>query len=281
MTKLTQYQKLDITPAVGGKSLLHNELGKLKLPPKPKDKVLPPREFDDKPIMIKAKKVEPADDDKFLPPKANFAHVGNIDHAWYDDVGVVDNNKTVDIDAVQGIDPLNIAASTIKSLFNKKLEELREKSLASLNTVTNVEEFEDCKGSVFGRGGLFSQILGQVKDVPAEEQAVINELINNYFESLGFEFDAKYYELTSEEEEEPTEDEGDVQDESSEPNITLPELEEGQLMIIVDGQKQIILDSEEEARVMLSRLMLGNNIEVDRIRLLKRLSVDFGVLIKS
>jgi hypothetical protein len=298
MAKQTQYQKLDVVPAEGGKSLLHNEFGMLKVRPEAKVKMPPPKEFSDKPVLIKAKRVEPADDDKFLPPKANFAHVGNLDHTWYNDVNI-DNNETVDIEAVQGIDPLqadNVGIASLKSFFNKKILEIKEAALGSLKTVQTIEDFEDCSARVFGDGGLFSQVFVKMGNMKPEERVIVGGFVNDQFQDLKFSFDAKYYELASLEEEEPSEDpeedefaEDDV-DESldgeseiteSSGHISMADLEEGQYLVIVDGLKQMVVESEEEVRVMLSRLLLGNNIEIGRIRVLKRVSIDFGVLIKG
>lgn len=299
MAKQTQYQKLDVVPAEGGKSLLHNEFGMLKVRPEPKVKMPPPKEFSDKPVLIKAKRVEPAeDDDKFLPPRANFAHVGNLDHAWYNDVKT-DNNEIVDIEAVQGIDPLqvdNVEVASLKSFFNKKILEIKTAALKSLNTVQTIEDFDDCKARVFGDEGLFSQIFVKMGDMKPEDRVIIGGVVNDQYQALKFEFDAKYYELASLEEEEPSEDpdedefaeddvdeslDGEVDNTESSGHISMADLEEGQYLVIVDGLKQMVVDSEEEVRVMLSRLLLGNNIEIGRIRVLKRVSIDFGVLIKG
>jgi len=123
-----EHDRLGIEPTVAGVSHLHDENGIPKAPPRPKSPQPPPPPFSNEPEHIRAS--VPQQPPPLPPAQARGpnlgqmpAHVGvHEETMWFDDkvVGsgqrpppqVIDNNKDVDTDALQGYNPLNPSEST-------------------------------------------------------------------------------------------------------------------------------------------------------------------------
>jgi len=121
-----EHERLGIEPAVAGVSYLHDENGISKAPPYPRNPQPPPPPFSNEPEHVRA--LDPQQQQPNLPPvqarRPNIsqmpAHVGvHEETMWFDDKVVgsgqqrfIDNNKDVNIDALQGYNPLNPSEST-------------------------------------------------------------------------------------------------------------------------------------------------------------------------
>lgn len=338
-----EYQRLDIEPKQGGKSLLHDDFGLPKVGSASKKEDVPEmEEVSNEPVRVRASvpdesKVQIAkggipqrgrpsraaeqsfteeEDDRFIPPKSNFVSVGQKEHTWYDDKvagpsEMVDNNaldpnapdeQLIDTNSLQGANPLadveNEEVSEIRKHFEQRLRYVHDGVLSQLEDVVNLEDLEQFKANVLGKGGVFAAVLRQFKKLPPQERRVVGELVNSVIDSLKLEFEAKEYEFLSEEDEDeefPPEvgeyEEGrNPEDEDTDANMDVgpaqPQtakvssaLGEGQYAVLVDDKLFTVVDSAQDARQVLSRLILGNNVDVERIQLIKRVPIDFGVVL--
>lgn len=278
--KIPEYMRLGIEPAEGGKSLLQNELGLPLIPKQPKKHELSKQEISNEPIMVKASQKN--DDDKFIPPMSNFVPNVGADATWYD---------KVDVGSLQGIDPLaelkNPKLSSYKKGLDKQLEIVKATALASLSEVETLKELDELRTSLFGKNGMFQPLVSGLKVLTDKnEQVVMSNLISDVYEELKFEFEAKSYSLEAEVAEEAEEAEEEVpqieQDDMVKKPVEASSFEEGCYAIILDNNPEpMVVKTQEEARILLSRLILGNNIEISRLKLIKRLPIDFGVLIRE
>jgi hypothetical protein len=333
-----EYQRLDIEPREGGKSLLHDDFGLPKVGPAPSRGDIPQmREVSNKPVSIKAsvpdesrvqiakggipQKGRPSraaeqtftkeEDDGFIPPKNNFVNVGQTEHAWYDEKvagpsEMVDNNaldsnapdeQLIDTDSLQGTNPLadieQEELSEIRKQFEQRLQYIQDGVLSQLEDVVNLEDLEQFKANILGKSGVISTVLKQFKKLDSQDRQVVGELVNSVIDTLRLEFEAKEYEFLSDEEEDEDEESehGDFpEEEDSNENLDVgprqPQtakvsaaLAEGQYAVLVDDKLFTVVDSAQEARQVLSRLILGNNVDVERIQLIKRIPIDFGVVL--
>jgi hypothetical protein len=116
------------------------------------------------------------------------------------------------------------------------------------------------------------------------EQIVMSNLISDVYEELKFECEAKSYSFDEEEEEEvenePVQEKDEMKKETDKHDQF--SFNEGCYAIILDNNPTpMVVNTQEEARILLSRLILGNNIDISRLQLIKRLPIDFGVLIRE
>lgn len=352
------HQQMDIDPAEGGRSLLHDEHGMPRVTPAPKQESPPLKELPNIPISIKAsvpaqpqiargvpKKGQPSpaaqqvlqsdEDDGFIPPKNNFVNVGQTEHVWYDEKvagpsevkqEIIDNNKEVDVEKLQGLDPMadvqSSEVSEVRKQFEKRLNYIYNSVLTQLEDVVDLDQLDQFKSNVLGKNGVFVAVLKQFKKLPPEERQAVGELINSFIDNLKLEFEAKENEfliLTDEEGDEEFDGEGydelvnemieapakvveklnkdqrtqGAPEPRSEPEAEDPgdreedpppakvsaTLSEGQYGVLVDDKLFVVVDSNQDARNVLSRLILGNNVAVERIQLIKRIPIDFGVVL--
>ncbi len=343
-----EYQRLDLEPKEGGRSLLHDEFGLPKVSPTPTNKGDIPimKDIPNEPVSIKAsqpvaqvsnslpKRGVPSVlaqqsfvNDGFFPPKNNFVSVGQVESAWATkevtglpdttntNTSMVDNNwpesssdedgeiVAKQIEKLQGMNPLadleNSNVSAARKHFEHRLQHILSEVIEKLHVVDSVDELTDFKANVLGKSGVLSVVLRQFAQVPPAERQVIGESINNVIDQLKLEFEAKEYELTSDEgeyeEDEPTEEdwaEHDSQNEEEETSQNEEEpqsqqgtakissaLEEGQFAILIDDKLFTTVNDTQEARKVLTRLILGNNVPVENIQLIKRVPIDFGVIL--
>jgi hypothetical protein len=327
-TRQPEYQRLDIEPKVGGQPLLHDEFGFPKVGSEKRRNIPSTREISGEPVVVKASpatstnptkptfrkqiKKSADDDDKFIPPKNNFVSVGNVEHAWYDDkvTGIIDNNEEVDIEKLQGINPLadmkNPKTAESIKFFTKRLQHVKSLVVAELSEITDLQELKNLRENTFGPKGIFTDIVKQL-DTLKVDKVVIGELVSNMYSELDLEIGGKEFELTSEAEEDsqitewpeemaqivrPPPDEDDDEDEeevqeedqsdseevAAEPACPAA-IPEGHYAVIVDGKLVNIEEDAGTVRDFISDLLLNENLEIDRIQLIKRIKIDFGIIL--
>lgn len=307
--KQPEHKRLDIEPKIGGASLIND-------PKKPKvDRVsLDDKEIEKDPILIKASKPEeavfkkstigsvPDVDDGFIPPKTNFVSVGNVDHAWYDDKVTGLPEEEIDVESLQGLNPLAEASDQqIKKsveFFDKRLAYVKSFVATELLEVSSLEELKDLKSKVFGKKGMFTDILKLVSKAQPNERLVVGELINSVYSELQLEFEGKNFELTEvdENEEEWPEDMAIIEKEESTKKDSVEEgpseeikeesvdesadtIPEEHYAIILNGDLFDVVDNVKSARYIISDLILNNNVDIQNIQLLKRIKIDFGIIL--
>jgi hypothetical protein len=316
-----EYKRLDIEPKMGGQSLFHDEFGLPKsATPKKKD-ILPINEISNMPILMKASQpsenitfkksqvskisIGEVEDDKFIPPKSNFVSIGHVEHAWYDDkaAGIsVDNNDHVDVESLQGLNPL---VKNVKSLefFTKRLAYITNFTINELIEVDSLEGLSELKTKIFGKHGLFTELLKQVGDVEPNYREKIGVLINKTYSDIQLEIQGKSIELETEAEDDEenlewpedmavitkpddenqneSEDEEVVEEDEDNSNVESKDssIPEGWYAVIVDGKLLEVVESIEIARDCISQLILNDNIALDNIQLIKRIKIDFGIIL--
>jgi hypothetical protein len=344
-TRQPEYQRLDIEPKVGGHSLLHDEFGMPKVSGGQRRNIPEMKEISGDPVVIKASKpgkiknrgyltlkedgnhvkvpsfsgsnIAPDDEeDNFIPPKSNFVAVGHVEHAWYDDKvagpSTVDNNENVDIEKLQGLNPLadveNAKIAKSVEFFRKRLSYVKSFTITELVEVNDEQELSDLKVKIFGQKGIFTDILKQLGSLKEVDRPVIGELVNQVYSELQLEIEGKAYELESEaaeanevtewpedmatitrdedeededetpDEETDEENEADDEESSNSPSDS-PTVPEGHYAIIVDGKLLDVSESSEKARNFISHLLLNENLSLDSIQLIKRIKIDFGIIL--
>jgi len=319
-----EYQRLDLEPKEGGRSLLHDEFGIPKVSPTPKNKGDIPvmEDIPNEPVQVKAslpsqnvkvptgipKKGSPlpsvGDDDGFFPPRANFVAVGQKEHTWYapevtgpsrkkesvDDV-IIDNNDEVDVESLQGADPFadlkTEEGSEIRQKFERILSMIEEDALASIYSAPSLDDLDEVRSKIFGKSSDLTTLLKEFKNIPTEERRVVGEIVNYAVENIKLEIQAKKdsLEIEDESEEEFTSSEdrssSDDNDKGYYPTQTakISSLQEGFFAILVDDKLYSTAQDAISARDILSKLILGNNIEVTRVQVIKRVPIDFGIIL--
>ena len=293
-TKQPEYQRLDIEPLVGGKSLLHEGgMPKVVIPKRNNIPLL--KEISGDPVLIKAYE-QNSDDDKFIPPKSNFVSVGHVDHSWYSDkvTGIQDNNEYVDIENLQGINPLAHITPAISNIA-KKLDHAKTLIIAELSQVNSTIELKNLKENIFGKNGIFTKIVLQSDS----SDNSIGELLSHVYDEINLDIQGKEYELskTKEEDEEDLgcekwpEDMAAIpyeqvqeKDEMYPDGIpkrfpTFPAIPEGNYGIIIDELLVGEAETLDEAHEAITDLLLTKNIDLNRVQLVKRIKIGFGVIL--
>lgn len=327
-----EYQRLDLEPNEGGKSLLHDEFGFPKVAPQNnKEDFLIMKEISNKPVAIKASEVKPPQlsggvpkkgmpsvssyqdfsEDGFIPPKNNFVSVGQVESAWATkevtglpdtnnsksqmvDNNWVDNLSQEDGDAVekhveslQGMNPLTDLESSVRKNFEHQLQVMLNEVVEELGMTDSLDDLAEVKSRILGKKGVLNDLLHQFSKIPGTERPRIGQLVNDCIDQLKLEFEAKEYELTSdaEEDEKIQEDwqqepiEEDVESEQPVTAKISSTLAAGEFAIFIDDKWFKTVSSVKEVREILSKLILGNNVPVENIQLIKRIPIDFGVIL--
>lgn len=284
---IPEYQRLDIEPAEGGKPLLLNDFGKPLISKEIKNKLKVPllKEITNEPIHCKAQpenNKKPIDNDGFVPPKSNFVSIGNTkDHVWYD-LPQSSKEYEIDIDALQGLDPLtsdiNAAMSEQIIATEKMLLDIKTNVIKQLSTIENLDNLKLLKINLFGKNSNFDKMLSYINTLQPKEKHVIGEMIANTMSILSLEIDAKEYEFITSKEETIEDEEIDDEEYNSTENISLLE---NDYSIYLDGENISVEQDINIIRKILSKLLLEDNIDISRIMLIKRIPIDFGVLIKD
>ena len=302
-----EYQRLDIEPKVGGGSLLHDEFGMPKTGPTQHKGDIPMMEsLPNEPIMMRSTKSEeislgarpqkflPVDEDKFIPPKSNFVSVGNVDTGWYNDkvVGpskMIDNNEVVDVEALQGVSPLAPSETSIKT-FEEMLKNIKNATHAGLLNVDDLNALSGLRAKILGKQGVFNRVLAKFNQVPPGEKAAIGSLISDVVSDLTLEFEAKEYEFISsgkdpEEAQAPYEEDEDEDFEEAEEMQTADlvwtckQLPPGSYTVFVGDDVIKTVGTVDEARKVIEELVLGEKAKLEDIQLIKKIAVDFGVIL--
>jgi hypothetical protein len=330
------WQSLGIEVPTGGVSLMVDEFGMPKIPPKPLDKQIPELiQLDNNPVNIKATNIENKRvqfikkgsmkntennpniaDDKFIPPKDNFVIVGGSeDHTWYDkrvtgiadDQQMVDNNEVIDVEKLQGINPLiEKAASDVvdefiqdefiqepvieKELKVKEILQRLDRSfraiVSKLKEVNDIEELHNIRKNIFSENGIFYTIVEAgnkyLDYLDKDKRQFFIAKIKDVFEATKLEFEAKELEFLSstdsnEEAEDPNEDEvsydqEEISDENTSNNLYI---------LYVDNKLYTSKASSDAIKDVLKNLLLKNEIDISRIMLLKKINIDFGIILEE
>lgn len=325
-----EYQRLDIEPREGGRSLLHDEHGLPKVSRASEKKAPLMREISNKPIPVKAvnkrgmpsKSAEQSADDGFLPPKSNFVSVGQTDHSWYDESvtgpseKMIDNNEEVDTESIQRVsavdvdknvygigksNPLNPSDTSVK--FQKRLRSVFSNIINEIETISSLKDLNDFVANIRSKNGILGSVIQSFENVPDDEKKVVGETVDQYFHQLNVELkskeqELKYLEEDSEESDETIDeydneqlaekqdlenlkdqvaDSYDEQSEDGEYQADLSNIEEGQFGIFVKQELFTTCDTEADARSILTKLVVENNVALSDVSVLKRLSIDFGI----
>jgi len=304
-TQLPEYKKRDIDPPMGGRSLLHDEHGipKVSANPKSKGDIPMMKEIPNEPVAVQASEVENSaqvsmgvprrgapvtseNEDKFFPPKSNFVNVGAVEQSWHSeevtgipDEPMIDNNDEVDVESMQGSfhnDLEDNETTQLKAEWSKRMDLVRANVIAELSRVSTYDEYEDLKSKVFGRSGVIARLAKQFKNIKASHRSIIGPLTNELVDSLSMEFQT----VESEFDDEPQmqEDHATPEDVAKAKSPAF-DLQEGQYCVIVRGVPVKVLNSKKEAQLVLSKILLGNNVDLKDVELITRVSIDFGVLI--
>jgi hypothetical protein len=295
-TAMPEWQRLDLEPKAAGKSLLHNELG-LPISPRINTRETVPliNELSAEPLFVKA-----LENDKFIPPKSNFVAVGQTDQEWIEksqieqsrkSPKIVDNNQVVDISSLQGIDPLNLriqddsSNSTVNEVL-QNLTELESIVISKICKVTNLTQLNDLYNSVFTSNGYFNYILQQVEQSNLTSNIRLNEAISDSKEKLLLELQAKKLEFLEPEQLEPI-DEEIFNEPEPEPELQPQTTESKEIIsdnvyiLYVDRIPFFTTASKDLILEKIYSLITKNNKELSDLMLVKRIPIDFGIILKD
>ena len=268
----TEYNRMGVDPAEAGKSLLHDDHGLPKVPRKPEEKMPPPEPVSNKPHPVKA--VTEAEQEvqvgrrRHLPSQP-FAHVGvHQEKVWFEDENSVANIPVadtegdlgeeydeIDIESLQGSNPLD----QDEQMF---VEHPTEDEL--------LREEEDF--TRFKHGREIEQLESMAEDEEPEEQPKERARFDKERIEKAFE---RGFQKALEEERKRAEDsaEEDVDE------IDLDSVQPLEYVVILDDE--IIATNRDRVFVknMIGDMLIKHEIEMDRIKVFRRIPVDFGVVI--
>jgi CRISPR type III-B/RAMP module RAMP protein Cmr1 len=285
-----EWKRLDLEPAQAGKSLLHDEFGFPKVN-KGKEKELVPlmEELSSEPINIKANN-QSKDDDKFIPPKSNFVSVGQKENTWYSkevtgvaalDENIIDNTEFVDTDSLQGLDPLgqimNKEDNSVVKYIQKNILETEQIIINKLNKINNLEELNELSQKVFGKEGWFSNVTVKIKQENLTKNTALLDVFNLSIEKLFIEFEAKKYEFLTPEDDEYSQ----VELLEEQTKQTEPEQDIEEYMLYENQKLHSIVSSKKEIIELIYDLITNCNVELSSLVLLKKIPIDFGIILKE
>jgi hypothetical protein len=233
------------------------------------------------------------EDDKFIPPKSNFVSVGNMEHAWYDEKvtgpSMVDNNDEVDVASLQGFNPLaekeNSKIGEAVEFFTKRLQYVKTLVITELSEITDVEEIKNLRQNTFGENGIFTEVVKKIMSLNINKHS-LTTLIDDMYSEIDLEIQGKEFELQSEVEddgiaEEWPEDMAQIPlaDEPIADNEDKAAIQEGEFAIIVHNDIVDIVKDIESARDLISKIVLNDNVDLGEIQLVKRIKIDFGIIL--
>jgi hypothetical protein len=309
VTRVPEYQQLGIEPAEGGRSLLHDKAGMPKVPKAPEKKVLPPDPISSKTVVVKAatepSKVKFGSKKRGLPtasaqiPTDSFVNVGmSDDHLWYDDKvtgaapQVIDNNEYVDVEAAQGANPLTETA--ISNPLIDRMKSLKDSVSHLIPSIDKFSDFVVFKKNLFDERGPIASVYSKITKIPAAEQASVGLILNEILGDMKFEIDQREMELSSEESSEtshekpveevaaPAPKQKPLTDEMKKPQhpiVEVPLMAEGQMTVLVNNRPIVRVYTEDEAKEVISDLLLNRGVDLRDVTILKRLSIEFGIVI--
>lgn len=308
------WQQLSIEPKEAGSVVNISNKNITKTP-----KLPPLQELSNEPVLIKAinkeelpvnysnkfPKITSVADDNFLPPrhnfvppKDNFVSVGQKDHTWYSKEvtgDMVDNNDKVDIDALQGHNPLEGVQTSILPKVLKQFELIQKRVIQSISTVNDIDELQGLKLKFLGQQGIVYALVSQMSST---DRAALSETINDFISDLSLEFESKEHEFLlnednegdlfeleeSSEDDEDFDPEEDAEEDTEDNQFSGPVkissmLPEGGFAVLIDDQLITIVENAEQVKNVISRLVLERNVKISNIQLIKRIPIDFGVII--
>lgn len=240
------------------------------------------------------------DDDKFIPPKSNFVSVGNMEHAWYDEKvagrSMVDNNEEIDVEKLQGVNPLsdtkNSKIGEAVDFFTKRLQYVKSLVVTELSEITDIEELKNLRQNTFGEHGIFTDIVKQIHALKVDNVAIIASLIDDMYSEIDLEIQGKEFELHSEAEEDeedgqwpedmaqmPLQSEENDEEDPDDTVKTAPVINEGEYAIIINDRIVNIVKDIESARDVISNIVLKDDVDLGAIQLVKRIKIDFGIIL--
>ena len=230
----------------------------------------------------------------------------------------VDNNEIMDTENLQGIDPLlDTELSQVCQYFNKYLTHITEGVVSQLDDVEDLDDLSKLHKNVLSNTGILGKLLRQFNKVPPNDKEGVGYIVNNFIEDMNEKFKTKQDEFVQEEEESKAEEEeydkaheddedkkafedtdtveetgdseigdseiGDSETGDSETGVNLQSLSEiiqdGQYGILVQGSLVSVANSLVSAKQMLTTLVLNKNVDISTITLIKRIPIDFGIIV--
>jgi len=284
---LPEYQTRDLEPRAGGKSLLHDDYGFPKVNPNihnPNDSIPELKSVPEIPISVKASNVFDGDDDGFFPPKANFVSVGATEeHTWYPPsvTGVTDSSDDqdeIDVESLQGLNPLPDLKINQSALYQSLKNDTLEKTNKILETIQKVKKpdvLSKFKNTLQNSLNLFSAELNTAQQLSGIEQKEFKEWLNSTLVKLQEELDSRILELVGASETIPVPEKSEQDEEQEE------EFPEGSylLQVISSGRTEVI-HSRDKLISLITQLVM-NGVELTDLQVIKRIKLDFGVLLNE
>jgi Tfp pilus assembly protein PilP len=220
-------------------------------------------------------------------------------------VSVVDAEKNV-FGLVGKPDPLSQKVKNAQSKqFEARVINVFDSIKEQMDDITSTEDLQTFLQNVRAENGVLAKLFKLFKKIPESEKEDIGALIDARIQQFNIDFKAKEHELELDESEveesEPEELEDDFQDQDNDPFVEssnaqsedeeidhkdAPDtakisqtLKEGQYGILVDDKLFTVLPDAASAKQALTRLVLGNEVDLSRIQVIKRIGIDFGILL--
>jgi hypothetical protein len=296
--RVPEYQRLGIEPSEGGTSRLHDENGFPILNIQEDRRNIPPaKELPNEPIAVKAKdmtknriQIASGSQTRGMPAhssqeevKPKILNVGsNDEHLWYSkEVTGVD--EEVDTDALQGNDPLSASQDPEVIDIMEKYLDLQEKILNKLNSLSSKLDIENLKANLFAKSGIIDQMLKNIVKVSPANRKVVGEGVNDIIENIKNEFNAKLITNDKDDDEDlnlmQTEDMDS--DKKENPYEFLNSTPNGNYVLFQDNDPLEEFESKESLIKKLENLLIDQNININTLFVLKKIPLDFGIIIKD
>jgi len=177
--------------------------------------------------------------------------------------------------------------------------------VSELAEITEISELNNLRQNTFGKSGIFTDIVRKL-DTLKIDKAAVSELLNQMYSELELEIQGKEFELQAEDEdaaavtewpediaqavlpsqkdddheEDDQEDEEDSEgsDVASEDSTAIPE---GYYAVIIDNKLIGVEENIDVVRSIISKLLLNeeDSVSLDRIQIMKRIKIDFGIIL--